>query len=403
MPPHITLFARQPIYGRDLKVCGYELLFRAPGDQCAQVGDPTSATADVISRAMLDVGFDALVGPHRAWINVAREFLVQRGFETLPAERVVLEVLETVQSDPEVLAALREARGLGFEIALDDYEMCAENVGLIDACDYIKLDCLACTPAQARARFIDFGRTGPALLAEKVESREVFEACAGGGAQYFQGYFFTRPELVLGAEIKTDRLKLMRVIAELNSPKVTVSRLAELVQTDVALAYRLLRYANSAALGRSRSFESVHDAITMLGLDRVRACATLMILGSLSNKPTELARTALIRARYCQAIGAARHADDQKHFIAGLFSVLDAYLDDSMEHVVNKLPLDHELSTALISHRGDLGEALEATIACEKANWASATVRGVDEDELAAAYLSALNWADSLQAAFDTN
>jgi EAL and modified HD-GYP domain-containing signal transduction protein len=403
MSPRITLFARQPIHGRDLKVAGYELLFRAPGDECAHVGDPTSATADVIARAMFDVGFDSLVGPHPAWINIAREFLVRRSFESLPPERVVLEVLESVRCDSEVLAALRDARRQGFRIALDDYELHDDTCGLIDSADYIKLDCLHGSPDELRSRFRELGGRGPVLLAEKVESRETFDVCADAGAQYFQGYFFTRPELVCGTEVRTDRLKLIRVVAELNDPGVTVSRLADLVQTDVALAYRLLRYANSAALGRARKFENVRDAITMLGLDRVRACATLMILSSLSNKPQELARTALIRARYCQAIGAARNADAQKHFVAGLFSVLDAYLDDSMEHVVGKLPLDKELSTALISRRGSLGEALAATIACENANWPCATVPNVDDDELAASYLAALTWADATQTAFDTD
>ncbi len=403
MSPRITLFARQPIHGRDLKVSGYELLFRAPGDECAQIGDPTSATADVIARAMLDVGFDSLVGPHPAWINIAREFLVRRSFESLPPERVVLEVLECVRCDDEVLAALRDARRQGFRIALDDFELRDDTLGLIEQADFIKLDCLQCSPDDLRSRFSRLGSAGPALLAEKVESREVFDVCADTGAQYFQGYFFTRPEPVYGTEVRTDRLKLIRVVAELNDPGVTVSRLADLVQTDVALAYRLLRYANSAALGRARKFENVRDAITMLGLDRVRACATLMILSSLSNKPPELARTALIRARYCQSIGAARNADAQKHFVAGLFSVLDAYLDDSMEHVVGKLPLDKELSAALISHGGSLGEALEATIACENANWRCAKVTNVDDEELAACYLAALTWADATQAAFDTD
>jgi EAL and modified HD-GYP domain-containing signal transduction protein len=150
-------------------------------------------------------------------------------------------------------------------------------------------------------------------------------------------------------------------------------------------------------------FEHVRDAITMLGLDRVRAVATLMILSSLSTKPPELARIALIRARYCQLLGSMRSGDPQKHFVAGLFSVLDAFLDESMGNVIAKLPLDAELTAALLERRGELGEALGATIACERAEWNRALLNGVDVDELGGAYVAALAWADNMQAAVETS
>lgn len=403
MTSHSTLFARQPIHDRDSRVAGFELLFRAGGDTCAQIGDPSSATADVVTRALLDVGLEPLVGRHPAWINVARDFLVKRHFEALPPERVVIEVLETVHSEPEVLEALRAARRAGYAIALDDFEIRDDTQALMDECDYIKLDCFGRSPAEMRANLHSVGRRGSVLLAEKVETRTMFEACAEAGARLFQGYYFTRPEPVVGAQIKTDKLHLMRVIAELNNPDVSIDRLSELVQTDVGLAYRLLRYANSSVIGRLAVFERVHDAITMLGLDRVRACTTLLALSSLSNKPPELAHMALVRARYCQLIGAKRQGDPQKHFAAGLFSVLDAYLDESMKAVLEKLPLEQDLAAALLERKGPLGAALEATIACERADWSTAAIEGVDESELAQSYLAAIAWADAMQSSVDTN
>lgn len=402
MPALATLFARQPIHDRNSRVAGFELLFRASGDTCAVIGDPNSATADVVTRALLDVGLEPLVGRHPAWINIARDFIVNRTFEALPPRGVVLEVLESVRAEPEVLAALRAARRAGFEIALDDFEVRSDTQALMDECDYIKLDCCGRDTTQMRAVLGSMGRVGPTLLAEKVESREMFEACAEAGASLFQGYYFARPEPVHGAPVTTDRLRLMRVVAELNHPDVSIERVAELVQTDVGLAYRLLRYANSADLSRARVFEHVSDAITMLGLDRVRACATLLALSGVSAKPPELARMALVRARYCQRIGEARHGDAQKHFAAGLFSVLDAYLNESMQAVVDKLPLDKDLAAALIERTGALGAALDATIACEQADWRGAALEGIDDDELASSYLEALAWADSMQAGLET-
>lgn len=401
MPNHTTLFARQPIHGCDMRVCAYELLFRAPQAEHAQIVDATAATADVVTRAMLDVGFDALVSEHKAWINVGRDFLVRRAFEALPAKRVVLEVLESVHDEPEVLAALREARAGGFAIALDDFEVQHDTAALVELSDFIKLDCLGLTAEQAHTRFFGLSKSGRVLLAEKVESREMVDACASGGAKLFQGYFITRPESVHCAEVRSDRLRLLQVIGELNSADVSIERVAEIVQLDVSLSYRILHYANSVAIGRLRAAEHVRDAITMLGLDRVRAVVTLMILSSLSTKPPELARVALIRARYCQLLGSMRGGDPQTHFVAGLFSVLDAFLDDSMGNIIAKLPLHTEITAALLERRGELGEALDATIACERADWDRALVDGVDADELGVAYVNALAWADKMQTAVE--
>lgn len=402
MTSHATLFARQPIHDRGSRVVGFELLFRAPGGTCAEIGDPTSATAELVTRALLDVGLEPLVGRHRAWINIARDFLVSRSFEALPIDGVVLEVLETVRAEPLVLEALRAARRAGFKVALDDFEVRSDTRALMDECDYIKLDCAGRDSAQMRHNLNEVKRDGITLLAEKVETREMFESCAAAGSSLFQGYYFARPEPVQGAKVTTDKLRLMRVIAELNHAEASIERVAELVQADVGLSYRLLRYANSAGVGRARVFEHVREAIVMLGLDRVRACATLLALSALSSKPPELARLALVRARYCQLVGEARRGDAQKHFVAGLFSVLDAYLDDTMPNIVSKLPLEKDISSALLERTGSLGAVLDATIACEHADWSRAAIDGVEESELASSYLKALAWADSMQSAIET-
>ncbi len=401
MPNEVSLFARQPIHDSATRIAGYELLFRAANDTCARIGDPTNATAEVITRALFDKGLEMLVGQHPAWINIDRDFLVRRAFTALPPKHVVLEVLETVRDEPEVLFAMRAARQAGYAVALDDFELRADTAALVNECDYIKVDCLGLSPERIRERMAELRPSGVMLLAEKVESRESFEACLEAGATLFQGYYFTRPEPVHGVELRSDRLRLMRVLAELSDPNATVERLAELIQTDITLAYRLLRFANSASLGRARKFENVRDAITMLGLDRVRACTALMALTSMSDTPAELARMALVRARYCQHIGEARHRDSNKHFAAGLFSVLDAYLDESMENVLRQLPLDAELSAALVRREGELGKALDVALACERAEWSAASIDGVTVSQLAEGLIEAMSWADSLQSAID--
>lgn len=392
------LFARQPILDLDLKIAGYELLFRSSEASSSDAQSAESMTADVATRAMLDIGLDTLIGPSRAWINCSRDFLVQRTFQALSPERIVLEVLESVQAEPAVLDAILEARAQGFTIALDDFEVSHENAALLDVSDYVKVDCFNKSPAQIEREARTLAAPNRGLLAEKVETQEIFEVCRKAGFTLFQGYFFTRPSLVHGTAMQSNRVQILRLLAELHHPDATVQSVTDLVQSDVTLAYRLMRQANSARTGRAVKFENLRDAISMLGLDRVRACAALLMLGTAADKPSELATLALVRARYCQLVGEALHEDAHKYFVVGLFSVLEAYLDDTMDHITGLLSLDRDLTEALVRRSGKLGDALDSALKSELADFDGGALSSLDTAERAQCYLSALSWANQTQA-----
>lgn len=393
------LLARQPILDRSQRVVAYELLFRDGADSFARVHDAHRATAELISRALVDIGLDSLVGSLPAWINVSREFLIERHFLALPPGRVVLEVLESVEPDAGVLAALRDARSLGFRVALDDFVLSPRSAGLVREADVIKLDCLGLDREGIARTAGRLARSGKPLLAEKLETRPSFEDALQAGFELFQGFFFARPTPTHGKQLQGDHVALVRLISELNAPDVSVERVGELVQTDVTLSYRLMRYANSAFVGRAVRFTNLRDVITMLGLDRVRACATLLLLGTRSDKPVELAVTALVRARYCELLGTLGGGDRQRHFVSGLFSVLDAYLDEPMEQIAGRLSLASDIEAALVARAGELGLVLDAALACEHADWESQALAGFDPKDLAQAYREAVGWALRTQSA----
>src|SRR5436190_22030177 len=95
-----VLLSRQPICHPDLKVLGYELLFRDSDADKANVRDPEEATAQVIVNALMEIGLDQMVGPHLAFINVSRKFLLSDFCEALPPRRVVFELLDPIEIDP---------------------------------------------------------------------------------------------------------------------------------------------------------------------------------------------------------------------------------------------------------------------------------------------------------------
>ena len=397
MKAQSTLVARQPIFDRNVRVAAYEILFRPGVDGASAAASPDSATAEVGVHAMLDLGLDQLVGHRNAWINIPRNVLVNGIYEFFPPERVVLELLETIEADEEVLCAIERARSLGFKIALDDFVLTGRTKDLVPLADFVKLDVLAFDEEGLQNAVRQLARPGLRLLAEKVETHEVFQRTGKLGCELFQGYFFARPQLVEGCRVPNNRLALLRVVGSLQDENVAIERLEELIRADVGLSYRLMRYVNSVAIGMAAPIESLRHAMMTLGMERVRACVLVLMLTAYDDKPDELITTSLIRARYCQLLCEFHGLNPQRGFLVGLLSAIDAFLDRKIESIVLEMGLSDELALALVSHGGDLGLVLETAIACESADWKRLGESRFGVDHSRETYMAALSWSAQLQ------
>ena len=113
---------RQPILDRDQNLFAYELLFRSCSKtNSAHVHDDLAATASVLSHAFSEFGVEQALGPYKGFVNCDAALLLSDLPELLPAEKVVLEILETVEVTPEIVARCAELKQQGFTLALDDF------------------------------------------------------------------------------------------------------------------------------------------------------------------------------------------------------------------------------------------------------------------------------------------
>jgi EAL and modified HD-GYP domain-containing signal transduction protein len=111
--------ARQPILNRSQRLVAYELLFRHADVETVNIIDHAAATATVIAHAS-ELGMEQVVGSQMAFVNVDKVGLMSDFIRFLPTDKVILEILETVQATPDVLERVRELKELGFRFALDD-------------------------------------------------------------------------------------------------------------------------------------------------------------------------------------------------------------------------------------------------------------------------------------------
>ena len=375
-------------------MAGYELLFRGGPTREAFVVNPEGATASVVLNSFTEIGLERIVGSHPAWVNVTRDFVLSGLAETVPPGRIVYELIENQPIDDELVAVLAELKRGGYQLALDDFEYDAEAEQALGLVDVVKLDLQALGRERLEEHVALLRPYGVAIVAEKLESHADHAFCAELGCELFQGFFFREPELMSDLGIAANRVSLLNVVAALQDRDVDLSELERLIGRDVTLGFRLLRYINSAFFGLRSEVRSIGQALALLGVENLRRWATLSVLISIDDKPPELMTTALLRARFCELAGERLAlASPGELFTLGLFSVIDALMDSTMENVLDSIPFPKDMTQALIAHHGDKGRLLECVIALETGDFEQARSVLYCSGQL---YLDAIGWADAV-------
>ena len=396
MPDQPILLARQPIYDASLNVVAYELLYRAISPEAAEVHDGDEASSRVLLSAFGGAGIMDVTDGKPAFINFTKHLILNP--PPVDPQHLVVEVLEDVAVTPELLESVRRLRAQGYRIALDDFQHHPSLEPLVELADIVKLDVLELGEVKLRAEVRQLRNYPLRLLAEKIESWEMYNQCIDLGFRYFQGYFLARPQLLRGRRAAPALPALVALMTQLADPDIGVGDLAASVSADPVLSFSLIRLINSPLYRRARPIESVREAIAALGVERVRGWCYLLLLARIGGKPSELTRIAMRRARFCELLGdIATGAAPARCFTAGILSTLDAFMDAELEVLVEGMALSAELRAALLGREGCMGAVLETALAFETASWDRVPWRelaahGIDQQGAERAYLESLHW-----------
>ena len=395
--------ARQPIFDNRKKISGYELLFR---DQTARFNpnvDGDVATSTVLANSYFSIGMESLVGNKKSYINFTERLLLEKFPLLLPKETTVIEILENVEPTPELIEACTDMARQGYTFALDDFVYAPELQPLIALADIIKFDfrLTSIEMIQAYLKKIQ-NYENLTLLAEKIETHEEFHQAKEMGFNLFQGYFFCKPEIVSGKEIPGSQLVLLQIMAEVNQPEFDIQKVETLIAPDVSLAYKVLRYINSAFFAKAQRISSIQQALVYMGEAEIRRFVSLVALSNLSKgKPGELIRTACVRGKFCELMGTIVHQSvkTSELFTLGMFSLIDAILDQPMSKIMDELPLAEDIKSALTERKGRLIGYLLLAETYEKGQWRQmqkiAKIMNIPDEKLPVLYLQATQWSNT--------
>ncbi|PKO25458.1 MAG: diguanylate phosphodiesterase [Betaproteobacteria bacterium HGW-Betaproteobacteria-8] len=398
-----AFIGRQPILDKDQAIIGYELLFRHSADaQNAVISDDLKACSRVLVNTLSDMGGQWLLGDKYAFINVNEEMLLGELIELLPPKRTVLEILRTVPATGAVLQRCKDLRARGYQISLDN-PMFANNVEpLLALADYIKIDMLALNEEELLKAHALYKNLPARLVAEKVETSEQFEACQKMGIEFFQGFYFAKPETLSAKVINPSYVCVIDII-NMVSHDADNKEIETGFKRDSALSFKLLRYINSVGFGLSCEIQSIGHALSILGRKQLYRWLTLLMVTAGNNTTSPaLMKTSVSRGRLTELLGSGyfdKHGLDNL-FIVGVFSMLDIILEMPMDKVLEKVQLPDSITEALLTREGVYGPFLQLAEACEAADHeriiALANLLQLDPNSVNDCHIAALSWVEEL-------
>ncbi|KPV96413.1 HDOD domain protein [Pseudoalteromonas sp. P1-9] len=395
--------ARQAVLNHKKRLVAYELLFRNSRANSFPTIDPVIATSKLIADSQFIIGLRRLTSGKKALIKFPHLGILQKQPELLPSNDFIVELMTDFAPNQEVYEACRSLFHKNYVLALDSYTPDFDWQPYCNLCRLAKFD-ISRTPLNTVIADINKlkQQKNLKLMATKIETHEDFELAKQLGFDYFQGYFLCRPQLIEQQDMVSHSQTVVLLYTELVKEELNYDKIANLVEQDAALCYKLLRFINSGLFPTREEINSIKQGLIYLGDQNAKRFLNLVVTAHFAkDKPHELIRMSTIRAKFCDVI-AQKIAPSlkSKSFLVGLFSLLDAIFDRSMDVIIKQLPLGKDISDALIGQENLNRNILELVLSYESGNWqkieSQCNKLKLDQADLPAFYYEAIKWSDIL-------
>ncbi len=394
---------RHAIFDVNLKVCGYELAFRQKLEKINKQLEENQKTSKILTDAFHLMGIETVTGNKMAFVRFTKSLIVSEFANMFPKESLVLIIGKEVIADVKVIAALKELKKSGYQILLDDFTFVQNSISMLPYSTYVRVDAFKVGDYIKTAIIQKIKPKGFKCVVKNVIDQPLYKNSLSHGFDHFQGNFFTKPVIVKKKNIPIYKVNFMMMLKEISKPDFDFVKLGNIIKRDISLTYKLLKVINSASFGMRKEIKSVQQALVMLGINEVKKWCTLVILGKMGEeKPDELMRKALVRARFLElmAPNAALGPKASDLFLLGLFSLIDAIMDRPIQKILEELPLPDGIKDTLLGKKTVYQNIFNAIITYEKGDWTKlkeqTRVMKIEERILPQKYKLAIQWVNQI-------
>jgi len=318
---------------------------------------------------------------------------------TVPPEKVVLLMDNSIPPEAEYIKRVKELKEQGYKLAIRKIPISSfeDYKEIISQCNYILLDHAKIDISKAK---IYFGRQYPniKLCAVNVDTKEQYDKLVeDGGYDLYEGGFFRMPVTKSETEVSPLKVNYIELLNVVNAPDYDLTDAADVIGKDPALVISLLEMVNRMAF--NSEITSIRHAAAMLGQKELKRWINTAVTKELcADKPTEIIRLVMIRAKFAENLASefemAMHAPEL--FIMGLFSALDIMLEKTMPEALDMVKVSKNVREALLEDKGDFAKILDFIKCYENADWTEISrilvLEDIDMNDVYTAYLGALRW-----------
>jgi len=318
---------------------------------------------------------------------------------TVPRNRVVLLMDNSITPDEDYVKRIKLLRGEGFRFAIRKLtvDMFEAYRPILTECDYVLLDHKKIVISKAK---IYFNKLYPdmKLIAVNVNSQDEYQTLSADGKyDLYEGEFFRMPVTSNEKEVNPLKINYIELLNVVNAPDFDLTDAADVIGRDAGLVISLLEIVNHIAI--NSEITSVRHAAAMLGQKELKRWINTAVTKELcADKPSEITRMSMVRAKFAENLAPVFNIAgfSSELFLTGLFSCVDIMLDKPMDEALKMLHVAKNINDALINGKGELAPVLDFVRLYENADFIEVcrrmVVDDIDMDTVYNAYLNALSW-----------
>lgn len=398
----MSLFmARQPIFQGNKDVYGYKLLYREAGQESYSCTNGDLATSNVIAGNFLSTALESRTGGKKAFITFTESFLKMDIATLFPPEYLVVEVMESSGELEGIIKACTRIKSLGYMVCVGDFVFKPGFSHLLDLADIVKVDFQAKSDQEKMSIIQNFKSENRKFLAEKVESHEDYKKAIEWGYNYFQGYFFSKPEVIPSRTIHPSKLNQSRLMSAVDNQAIDFAQIAEIIEMDPAFSYEILRIVNSSYFSRGAKTKTVKHALIRLGIADVKKWCYITALRKQNDKTyNEVIAMSMIRAKFLENFTGVMGITNKsaEYITVGILSSLDILIGSPMEAILQEMQLSEEITNILLGQNNEtvLAQSYQLILECEQGNWQRVAMicrkLGIEIIKIAEIHNEAIKW-----------
>lgn len=386
--------ARQVIVDKKEKAFAYELLYRNSLGNSSEGITGEAATKELVSTLSLDFNTDELTLGSRAFIYLPRVALLSDAVLYLDASQYVFQVVDDVRYDNQLVERIENLRRKHYQFAICDYTGEQDFSRIEKSISYIKVDFKETPLAKQKEIVYEYKRRKrKKLLVEKIETEADFIAAQELDYDYYQGFYFAQPTLIIRESIGFNQHSVILLLKELYEEDSDFNKIDRIINTDAGLTFRLLARGNTMAFAGKTKFTTASQVVVRMGISELQRWATLMLMQE-SAEPgqEEKLEHALLRALFLESLAIKMDATLSRQaryfiYLKGMFSIFPM---EKREEIFSAL--NYDLDENLLDEANDL---LAFNYAYETANYEMVDIylqeKGLTEGIVMGCYKSAIS------------